>query len=271
MSVTLLGVCYDGASSFERGTAQAPPAIRAALHRPSSNTWTESGLDVAAPGVLDDAGDLTPPDGEEGRAAIEGAVDRLLAEERIPLTLGGDHSITHPIVRAFRKRHPRLTILHFDAHPDLYHDLSGDLHSHACPMARILEAGLADRLVQVGIRTFTGHQRDQARRFGVVSHEAREWTGPLTLRFEMPVYLSLDLDVLDPAFIPGIAHPEPGGLSVRDVVTMLQRLEAKVVGADLVELNPARDPSPRSGLVAAKLLKELVDLLHRSRASASPS
>lgn len=265
MSVTLFGVCYDGASSFERGAALGPAAIREGLHRASSNSWTESGLDVAGPGVLDDAGDLTPADGPDGRAAIERAIGELLDAGRVPLTLGGDHSITYPIVRAFRARYPRLDILHFDAHPDLYDELDGDRFSHACPMARILEASLADRLVQVGIRTFTGHQREQARRFGVVTHEAKDWAGPPTFRFDAPLYISLDLDVLDPAFAPGIAHPEPGGLSVRDVVAVLQRLDAPVVGADLVELNPRRDASPLTSLVGAKLVKELVDLLRRPR------
>ncbi len=270
MTVTLLGICYDGASSYERGAALGPPAIREALRRSSSNSWTELGLDVASPGVLADAGDLTPPDGADGRAAIEAAIGGLLAAGRRPLTLGGDHSITYPILRAFRPHYPRLAVLHFDAHPDLYDTLDGDRYSHACPMARILEEGLADRLVQVGIRTFTGHQREQALRFGVETHEAKDWTGPPTLQFDAPVYISLDLDVLDPAFIEGIGHPEPGGLSVRDVITVIQRLDATVVGADLVELNPRRDGSPRSGLVAAKLLKELVDRMTRSGAP-SPS
>jgi len=270
MTVTLFGVCYDGASSFERGTALGPAAVREALRRGSSNTWTESGLDVAAPSVLDDAGDLTPPDGAAGRAAVEEAVTRLLDDGRTPLIVGGDHSITYPIVRAFRHRYPRLQLLHFDAHPDLYDELDGDRYSHACPMARILEEGLIDRLVQIGIRTFTGHQRDQARRFGVESHEAKDWTGPPTLRFAAPVYVSLDLDVLDPAFAPGISHPEPGGLTVRDVIAVLQRLEATVVGADVVELNPRRDDSPRTGLVAAKLVKELVDRLSRSPSLSRP-
>lgn len=259
--VTLLGVCYDGSSSFERGTALGPPAIRAALRRPSTNTWTERGIDLAAPGALDDAGDLAPHPGEEGRAAITRAVTAIGARGSRPLVLGGDHSITYPVLRAVRALHPALAVLHVDAHADLYDQYEGDRFSHACPMARIMEEGLADRMVQVGVRTLTPHQRDQARRFGVEIVEMRQWTGAAPLHFDQPVYLTLDLDALDPAFAPGVSHPEPGGLSVREVLDLLRALRASVIGADLVELNPRNDPSPRTALVAARLVKALVDLM----------
>ncbi len=262
--ITLLGVRYDASSSFERGAAMGPPAIRAALRRDSTNSWTESGIDVLAPGVVDDAGDIEPGQGEPGRRAIEEAVAGLLTRGATPLVLGGDHSITYPVMRAMAARHAGLTVLHFDAHGDLWDHYEGDRYSHACPFARIMEDGLAAKLVQVGIRTLNRHQWEQVERFGVEIHHMRDWTGRLDLAFEGPVYISLDLDVLDPAFIAGIGHPEPGGLSVRELVTILQRLRGRVVGADLVELNPQNDPSPRSGLVAGKLLKELVAVLSRS-------
>src|SRR5262249_54410570 len=193
---------------------------------------------VLAPGVLDDAGDIEPGPGEGGRRSIEEAVAAVLDRGAKPLVLGGDHSITYPVMRAMAARYPGLTVLHFDAHGDLWDEFEGDRFSHACPFARIMEERLAGRLVQVGIRTLNQHQWNQAKRFGVAIHHMRDWTGPFELVFEGPVYLSLDLDVLDPAFIAGIAHPEPGGLSVRELIGMLQRLRARVVGADLVELNP---------------------------------
>jgi agmatinase len=263
---TLLGVPYDLASSYLPGAALAPPAIRAALANPSSNSWTEDRLDVSARGVLADDGDLAfsePADGPAVRAAIEAAVGAILDRGDRPLVLGGDHSISYPAIRAVARRHPGLTILHFDAHSDLYPEFDGDRYSHACPFARIMEDGLAHRLIQVGIRTISGPQRIQIERFGVEVHEMRDWTGPFAVAVDGPLYLSLDLDVLDPAFITGISHPEPGGLSVREVITMIQRLSARVVAADLVELNPTEDRSPRSGLVAAKLVKELVAAFHR--------
>lgn len=272
VSPTLLGIPFDAASSFQRGPALAPAAIRQALVNPSSNTATEEGFDVAAPGVLEDAGDVTwRPDAEpaEVRAAIEAAVSELLDAGRTPLVLGGDHSITYPVVRAVAARHAGLGILHFDAHDDLYDILDGDRWSHGCPFARIMEERLAARLVQIGIRTLTAHQRDQVARFGVETHEMRHWSGPVTVDWDGPLYVSLDLDVLDPAFIAGINHPEPGGLSVRDVLTMIQRISSRIVGADVVELSPPEDPSPRSALVAAKMVKELTAAIHRNSTNGS--
>jgi len=263
---TLLGAPFDAASSLQRGAAQAPAAIRTALRNPSSNSWTEDAVDVLAPGVFADAGDVplaNPDDGTAARIAIEGSVRAILASGGRPLVLGGDHSISYPVLRAVGARHQGLTVVHFDAHGDLYDEFEGDRYSHACPFSRVMEEGLARRLIQIGIRTLNRHQWEQAARFGAEVHEMRRWSGPFSIRVEGPVYISLDLDVLDPAFIAGIAHPEPGGLSVREVLTMIQRLEAPLVGADLVELNPANDLSPRSGLVAAKFLKELIAALVR--------
>jgi len=264
---TLLGVRYDASSSFARGAADGPLAIREAISAPSSNRWTEAGADLGSRSVLDGAGDLIPDSGETGRASIETRISELLAAGRRPVVLGGDHSITYPVLRAIRPHHPRLTILHFDAHADLYDRFDGDPYSHACPMARIMEEGLADRLLQIGIRTLSPDQRQQAERFGVEVGEMRDWRGPEPMSLEGPVYLSLDLDVLDPAFIAGVAHPEPGGLTVAELVRQLRELEARIVGVDLVELNPRLDSSGRSGLVAVKVLKALVDLLRRSNPS----
>lgn len=263
---TLLGAPFDGASSFQRGAAGAPPAIRSALRAPSSNSWSEDAVDILAPGVFADAGDVEladPDDGAAARAAIEARVRAILDGGGRPLVLGGDHSISYPVLRAVAARHPDLTVIHFDAHGDLYDEYEGDRYSHACPLSRVMEEGLARRLIQVGIRTLNRHQWEQAARFGAEVHEARRWSGPFPIRVTGPTYLTLDLDVLDPAFIAGISHPEPGGLSVRDVIGLIQRLDAPLVGADLVELNPVNDPSPRSGLVAAKCLKELIAAMIR--------
>jgi arginase len=257
--VALLGVAWDGSSSFRRGAANAPPLIREALWSESGNSWTESGRDLRADGIEDD-GDLVFGEGEsaeKAREMIETALDLIGASGRRPLTLGGDHSITYPALRGFRRHHDRLAVLHIDAHPDLYDDFEGDRYSHACPFARVMEEGLADRLVQVGIRTMTGHQREQARRFGVEVIEMREWVDGRRLRFDGPVYISLDLDALEPGLAPGVSHREPGGLSVRQVLSLIQGLEAPLVGADLVEFNPDADPSGLTAAVCGKLVKEL--------------
>jgi agmatinase len=257
--VALLGVPYDASSSYQRGAAAAPAAIREALWSEAGNTWTEMGIDLKDAG-LDDEGDLLFTDREPGtavRTRIEEAVGSILESGRRPLLLGGDHSITYPVLRGMRRHHPRLGILHLDAHPDLYEEFQGDRYSHASPFARIMEERLADRLVQVGIRTMTGHQREQAERFGVEVRDLRTWRDGSPLSFDMPVYLSLDLDVLEPGLAPGVSHREPGGLTVRQVLGIIHSLEASLVGADLVELNPSNDPSGVSAAVCAKLVKEI--------------
>jgi arginase len=150
-----------------------------------------------------------------------------------------------------------LTILHIDAHPDLYEEFEGDRYSHACPFARIMEESLAQRLVQVGIRTMNGHQREQADRFGVEVIDMRAWVAGMRPGLSGAVYVSIDLDGLDPAFAPGVSHREPGGLSVRDVLALVQGADGDVIGADLVEYNPRQDIGGITATVAAKLVKEL--------------
>jgi len=124
-----------------------------------------------------------------------------------------------------------------------------------------MEDRLADRLVQVGIRTMTGHQRAQARRFGVEVIEMRQFRDDLRLSLETPVYISIDLDALDPAFAPGVSHWEPGGLTVRQLLSLLHTIDAPVVAADLVELNPRKDKSGVSAMAAAKILRELFGVM----------
>ncbi len=254
---TVIGIPWDAHSSFMRGAASAPPLVREALFSPASNMWTESGIDLAAPGMLADAGDLQLPDVAEAPRLIEDAVRQLVASGGAPLAIGGDHAVTYPVLRAVASRHQGLTILHVDAHPDLYDEFEGNRLSHACPFARIMEEGLASRLVQVGIRTANGHQREQAERFGVEMIDMCAWAAGTRPVLTGPVYVSIDLDGLDPAFAPGVSHREPGGLSVRDVIGLVHALPAPLVGADIVEFNPSRDPIGVTALVAAKLLKEL--------------
>jgi arginase len=260
---TLIGLPYDASSSYQRGPADAPPVIRDALWSPSANTWTELGVDIGVEGAITDAGDLdlggcSPAD---ARRAIERAISRLLAIGARPVSLGGDHSVTYPVLRAVRPHAPSLTIVHVDAHPDLYDEFDGDRYSHACPFARIMEEGLADRLVQVGIRTMSGHQRAQARRFGVEVIEMRSVRDDLRIASGMPLYLSIDIDALDPSFAPGVSHREPGGLSVRQLLSLVQSLDAPIVAADVVELNPRNDPSGGSAIVAAKVLREVLGVM----------
>lgn len=259
---TLLGAPYDAASSFLRGAARAPDAIRVAFGSDAANRWTERLTDLDQAGVFADAGNATI--GEHPFDDITRAVARILTQGGRPLVLGGDHAITHPVVRAVANIQRPLSILHFDAHNDLYDVYDGDRSSHACPFARILEEGLCAQLVQIGIRAMTGHQRAQADRFGVEVLDMARWRRGDRFALKHPVYISVDLDALDPAFAPGVSHREPGGLSVRDIITVLHGIDQPIIGADLVEYNPLRDMHEMTSLVGAKLLKELIDAMHRS-------
>jgi arginase family enzyme len=127
-----------------------------------------------------------------------------------------------------------------------------------------MERGLARRLVQVGIRTLNGHCREQARRFGVDVVEMREFTPDRVPIPDAPLYVSIDLDALDPAFAPGVSHHEPGGLSTRDVLAVLHRIKGGLIGADIVELNPSRDINQMTATVAAKLVKEVAGTAGRA-------
>lgn len=256
-AVAVLGVPWDEGSTFMRGPAGAPAAIRAQLHSGSANLCTEAGLDLGAQAAFVDLGDLEPGRGEAARREIERRVTDLLERGCRVLSIGGDHAVTAPLVAAHAKTYPDLEILHFDAHPDLYDEYDGDRYANACPFARIMEAGHARRLVQVGIRTMNPQQRAQAQRFGVEVVEMRNFDPALRLRFDGPVYLSFDIDVLDPAFAPGVSHVEPGGMSTRDALRVIQAFEGRLVGADIVEVNPERDPSGLTAMVGAKVLKEL--------------
>lgn len=255
----LIGLPYDATSSFLRGSAAAPAAIRAALDSTAGNGWSESLVDTRAPGLLTDAGDVHISDDDAGaRASIEAGVSAILSDGACPIALGGDHAVTYPIVRAIHAAHGPVTILHIDAHPDLYDVYEGDRFTHASPFARIMEEGLAKRLVQVGIRAMNGHQRGQADRYGVEVIDMRAWSRGLRPSIEGgPVYISIDLDGIDPAHTPGVSHREPGGLSVRDVIGLIQDVGGPIVGADVVELNPSRDVGDLTALVAAKLVREL--------------
>ena len=254
--IALAGVPWDENSSYLRGASEAPPLIRAALFSEASGLRSESGVEFA-PDVFVDAGDVPVRSGSEMLAEIEGFVSALLDQDLRPIFLGGDHSVTFPIIRAFRRKYRDLTILQFDAHTDLYDIFEGNRYSHACPFARIMEEGLANRLVQVGIRTLNHHQREQAKRFGVEMIEMKDWREGRVLVFEGPVYISFDLDALDPAHAPGVSHHEPGGFTTRQVVDTLLALQAEVVGADLVEFNPRRDVMQLTQNVCAKLVKEI--------------
>jgi arginase len=255
--IAILGVPFDEKSSYLRGAAGGPAAVRAVSTGKCYCGWTELGVNLEEDTVMVDLGDVdTSGDPDKSFALTEKAVAGILAKGAVPIILGGDHSITYPVLKAFARFHKPLDVLHFDAHPDLYDDLYGDRLSHACPFARVLEDGLAASVVQVGVRAVTAAHRAKALKNGVRMVEMKAIQDPLHLRFANPVYISFDMDALDPAFAPGVAHHEPGGLSTRQAVQVIQALKGRIVGLDVVELNPARDPAAITAAAAFKIIKE---------------
>jgi len=254
----ILGIPLDHNSSFLRGPAQAPPLIRQAFHSDAWNKTTETHVDLGAPGIFEDAGDLLDMDAPDAFARIEESIAKIAEAGKRPVSLGGDHSITAPILRAIGKRIPGITLVHFDAHPDLYADYGGNPHSHASPFARIMEEQLVHRLVQIGIRTLNAHQHEQAEKYDVKLFEIKDLPDPTHLNLAGPIYVSFDMDALDPAFAPGVSHWEPGGLTTREAISYIHDLPGPIIGADIVEFNPARDATGLTATVAAKILKELL-------------
>lgn len=251
--ISIQGIAYDAKSSYQKGPKLAPPLIRKALHSGSLNLFAENGVSIEHPDI-NDKGDFEIREYFDISQITENHLD---SSSKI-LTLGGDHSITFPIIKAYHQKYPRLDILHIDAHADLYDHYEGDPYSHACPFARIMENGLATRLVQVGIRTLNTHQAEQATKYKVEMHQMKGLDLSSIKTFDNPLYISLDLDGFDPAYAPGVSHHEPGGLTSRQVIDLIHNIDAEVVGADIVEYNPHRDYQDMTAFLAAKMMKELL-------------
>ena len=257
--VVVVGLPWDGSSSYIAGAAAAPEAIRRVLLSPAGNLGTETGIDLSSGKRFRTLGDLDLGTDSYPARELEACVEAVVGLGLQPILLGGDHSITAMTTVPFERTEAPLSIVQFDAHPDLYDDFDGDPYSHASPMARILERRNLAKLVQIGIRADTDHQRRQAQKFGVTQIgadrvESLDWA---TLGLTESVYLSIDLDVLDPAYAPGVAHPEHGGLSTRQLIELIQAVPGRVVGADIVELNPKRDLNDLTAGVGAKMVKEV--------------
>ncbi len=273
--IALLGIQYDEKSSFLRGAALAPPLIREAFFSASGNMYTETGVLISDRDILD-LGDIEPKYYDDIYESLQNQPTLRQSDPtqshnhgdkyspknaqlyRPLISLGGDHSISYPLIRWHHEQYGAIDILHIDAHGDLYDAYEGDPHSHACPFARIMEQGLADRLIQVGVRSLTQHQRDQAQRFNVEQVEMKDYKLSNMPPIYRPIYLSLDLDVLDPAFAPGVSHHEPGGMSTRQLLDIIHSINVPIIGADIVEYNPTRDVNGMTAMVAAKCLKEIM-------------
>lgn len=262
----VFGVPFDEKSSYKKGTSKGPQAIRAASTGEAINSWTELGVNLEEETIIVDLGDLEVSGSFwDVFAKIERQIEEILEKGAVPVVMGGDHSLSYPIVKAFAPKYDSLDILHFDAHPDLYDELYGDRYSHACPFARIIEEGHVASLVQVGIRAATGQHRTTARKHGVRMIEMNNIDQAMALNFSNPLYISFDMDVLDPAFAPGVSHHEAGGLSTRQAIDMLHALKGTIVGLDVVELNPDRDPLGITAAAAVKIIMEVIGKIVASR------
>lgn len=286
-SVALIGVNEDRNSSFMRGPRKAPSIIRDFFKSDSSNSFSELGINVADKIV--DFGDFEPAESDSTSIleSLEDTITKAIRANHIPLFLGGDHSISFPICKLISKLHKApFVIFHFDAHPDIYPAFGSNdgyginLSSHASPFSRILEQSqhiddklnICSHLVSIGIRTINDIQKLQIEKYksqvsvvearffpffggDIMSRVPKHASASITE--DTPVYVSIDMDVLEPGLSPGVSHREPGGLSVRQLIDAIHALPGRIIGGDIVEYNPDRDVDGITGEIAAKLMKEL--------------
>ena len=257
--IKLIGIPFDANSSFLKGPSLAPARIRMMETEGSANCYAENGIEIKAGSNYNDYGDIVfnSTNAVDGFALIQQIIAAQLSGDNKIISLGGDHSVSYPLIDAFSKVHTGLHVLHLDAHADLYENFDDNPYSHASPFARVLEQGRIASLTQVGIRTLNAHQRQQAERYSVHVIEMKNFNFSFIEKLQSPLYISVDLDVLDPAFAPGVSHHEPGGISTRELLTIIQLIKANIVGADIVEYNPVRDINNMTAMVAYKVLKEL--------------
>jgi arginase len=257
--VNLLGIGYDMNSSFLRGAALAPDRIRQMQSDGSANEWCERGHSVAFAENILDKGNIhfEKTDSESAFNAIQNRIALEIVNGDRLICLGGDHSISFPIIAAFSKKYGPIHVLHIDAHGDLYENFDGNKYSHASPFARLMENGCMASLTQVGIRSLNAHQRMQIQKYNIHCIEMKDYDSDFVQNLQGPLYISLDLDGLDPAYAPGVSHHEPGGFTCRQVIDMIHHIPVPIIGADIVEYNPARDLHNLTAMVAYKLMKEI--------------
>lgn len=265
------GLADDSQSSFRRGAARGPAAVRLAYDGDCYGSTSESGIDLA--GKIFDAGDL--PSLADWSATARSFRDFAAAQWRagkIPFFAGGDHAVTVPVAEALAVLARPVHIIQLDAHPDLYPVYEGSSTSHACVAARLLEMPHVASVTQYAIRTENAVQADFARRHSGRLRQFHARSLGISLDYPShiphgaPVYITLDLDAFDPAFAPGVSHPVPGGLSPRQVLNFLQFAPWSLVGMDVVELNPDADIAHRTALLAARCLHEAMAFAFVGRA-----
>jgi len=264
LQISVIGFPLDENSSFMRGPANAPDVIRKNLESYSINLCAENGVDFRNNPCWSDVGNVELTTGSDAMDQIEESIRGLLDKGIKPLSLGGDHSVIFPIIKAFAEKYEKLNIFHIDAHPDLYDNFEDNPYSHASPFARIMENRLVNKLVQVGIRTINPAQQTQIDKFDVEVHDMINFDSSMNFDFDGPVYISIDLDGLDPAFAPGVGTPEPFGMTPYEVIQTINFFADRIVGFDCVEVCPPYDNGNTSAL-AARLTRHLVGAIWQTQ------
>ncbi len=274
--IAVTGVPFDGGTSYRPGARFGPAAVRqgSRLLRPYNPALQALPFERAQ---VVDAGDIacTPFSTEEAVVQIEAGADTLLRDGGRLVAIGGDHTIALPLLRATARRHGPLALVHFDAHLDTWDTYFGQRFTHGTPFRRAWEEGLLlrDRSAHVGLRgplySDADLSDDQSMGFAqlttddVAEHGVAEVVGRLRARIgDAPVYVSVDIDVLDPAHAPGTGTPEAGGLTSRELLALVRGLRtANVVGGDVVEVSPAYDHAEITSIAAAHVLYDLVTIM----------
>jgi agmatinase len=263
----VLGCPLDVTCTYRGGTGSAPDAIRIASD--SIETYSPF-LDADLENnPFSDLGNLvlSGESLESSLVNIEKALSEILRHGGLPLCLGGEHTVTLPVTRAVNTVHPDAVIIHLDAHTDLRDSYEGSYINHATVIRRVQEITGPGRLIQLGIRSGTAEEFSWMHEHGTWMQWAPGLEKTLLRRVDgRPVYLTLDLDVLDPACLPATGNPEAGGWFYDDMERFYQALcRMHVVGADVVELNPGLDPSDVGTITAAKIVREILLILGMNR------
>ena len=275
LDVALVGIPYDGGTSYRPGARHGPRHIRdqSSMIRPWNPVLQVSPFERLRVADYGDV-DVVPISIEGTFAAIEREVDALVGARVMPLCAGGDHSVTLPILRSLARRHGRLGLVHFDAHPDTWDEYFGSKYFHGTTFRRAVEEELIDgrRVVQIGIRgplygadDFDFHREHglEAIRIESVKEHGTGWVAERLRRLAGgPVYCSFDIDAVDPAYAPATGTPEVGGLTSYEALSLVRSLQGlDLVGADVVEVSPPFDgPGQITSLLAANLVFELLSL-----------
>jgi len=259
-NIILLGCPYDGSSTFRPGARFGPSSIRkASWGIETYSPYSDRDLESLS---IHDMGDLEFPLGEKKISLdlIKKALKEILLAKKFPVLLGGDHLITLPIIEELFKIYPNLYLIQIDAHTDLRDHYLGERLSHSTVIKRIIEHIGEDRLFQIGIRSGEKEEFKYAKKINSIKSTTQVEINRLTKKLkDKPVYITLDLDVIDPSIIPGVGTPEPGGLTFQEFISLLKRLQClNVVGFDIVELTPDYDPTQISSIIGAVILREML-------------